>query len=182
MLEVNDLRALASADHSVFGRKMSWVKLATACLERIAVDTLLYRAMGETRERAGLLYDRLERRRAMKLRTPAATQHDIETVHRLHRGIVEVSALRRGAAVDVEGILGRLHSLRVAWDRVGQLVPHVIPKTEHFLTTVRTALERVVTHPSTRPGLVIMAQRLQQQWAGVSRDSPRGEVVQWDDD
>ena len=101
LLSINSLAELGRADFRVFGKKQSWKQLAEGVVQRLASDLLQLEGLGEARERADLLFHRLETRRDARVRTPFEIQQGIETVFRASGALREVEMLSRGTLIRV---------------------------------------------------------------------------------
>ena len=88
LMSINGLSDLERADFSAIGRKMSWAHLAEAVLRRLAGDALQMKDIRAVSERADLLHNRLEMRRAEKIRTTQSTQDGIDLLYSVTRSYV----------------------------------------------------------------------------------------------
>ena len=179
LLTVNSLGELGRQDFSAFGKKRSWIQLATGCVDRLATDLLLLQNVGEVAERCDLLYRRLEVRRAAKVRTPHEAQKAITDLYHASRSLRELEQLRKGRSVDTEGAIARARTVMGSWRAVSELVP-VQPKTSEMTAMVRAALHHVLSNGSDR--LKNLAQAALAQWGEGAPVESRGERIEWDSD
>lgn len=181
LMMYNSLAELGKQDFSVFGKKQSWVQLATGCVQRLAADLLLLTDMEETLERFDLLHHRLETRRAAKIRTPHETQSNIHTLNILRISLRDIHNLSTGRDVlDIEGAIGRAQTVMNTWRSASSLVPTVNPRTDALLEMVKLAMANVL-NGSARDNVKSAAHRVLVQFSGGGA-KPAGEQVIWDSD
>ena len=179
LMTYNSLAALGRQDFSVFGKKQSWVQLATGCVQRLAADLLLLTDIRETLERCDLLNNRLETRRAAKIRTPNETQNNIQTLNLLRICLRDIYNLSTGRDVlDIERALGRSQTVMNTWKMLSSLMPTVTPNTDVLVEMVKVAMVNVL-NGSARDVVKSMARRVLVQFSGGAAKPP-GEQVSWD--
>ena len=181
LLGINSLPELAKQNFEAFDRKRSWVQLATGCVQRLARDLMLLRSLGETAERAGVLHQRLERRRELRVRTPNETQSAICVVRNLSKTVNAIWKLSRGEMVeDVDTAVSSGKVIMPSWRAVSALVPTVKARGDEVVEMVKRALAVVVRHPAPREGIKLVARRAMEGWeAGPA--APEGEQVTFSD-
>ena len=123
LMMYNSLAELGKQDFSVFGKKQSWVQLATGCVQRLAADLLLLTDIRTTIKRCDLLHNRFETRRAAKIRTPNQTQSNIQTLNLLRTYLRDIHHLSTGRDVlDIERAIGRAQTVMNTWRSASSLV------------------------------------------------------------
>ena len=186
LLSINSLPELSRQDFSSFGKKQSWIQLATGCTQRLATDLLRLNSIGEVAERVDLLHNRLEARKAARIRTPNEAQKDIANLYATSRALRDLHRLGTGGAVDVEFVIGRAQSIMGSWRAVTAIAPNVDARTYEMGAIVRSALHRVLTGASS-DRVKDMARRALLQWGEAAPSAStamvrRGEKIDWDSD
>ena len=135
----------------------------------------------ETIERCDLLHNRLETRRAAKIRTPNETQSNIQTLNLLRTCLRDIHNLSTGRDVlDIERAIGRAQTVMNTWRSASSLVPTVNPRTDALLEMVKLAMANVL-NGSARDHIKSAAHRVRLQFSGGGVKAP-GEQVSWDSD
>ena len=183
LMTINGLSELERADFSAIGRKMSWAHLAEAVLRRLAGDALQMKDIRAVSERADLLHNRLETRRAEKIRTTQSTQDGIDLLYSVTQVIRELLKLREGVMTsDVQRAIGRATGLRSRFLQLSALTPDIRPRTNELEALVKSAFE-AVARANVSEGTKALARKSLQQWSQcLARSEPRGERITWDSD
>ena len=184
LLGVNSLSDLSRQNFSAFGKKQSWIQLANGCITRLAADMLSLDSIGETAERCMLLHDRLQTRKAERIRTPNEAQSAIQNLYIASVSIRDMWRLSEGKRVgDVEMVVGRAQSLMSTWRVVQSLVPATKANTERLISIVRKALSNVIKNTELRQMTREMARKGLVQWHGAPPSQvPGGTKVEFDSD
>ena len=157
LLKINSLQELAQQNFGSFGRKRSWVQLATGCVQRLARDLMLLRSPGEIAQRAEMLHQRLERRRELRIRTPNETQSGIQGVQKLSKTVNAIWQLSKGVMVeDVDDAVSSGKVMMPSWRTVSALVPTVQARTHEMEEMLKRALRVVADHPAPREGIKVV--------------------------
>ena len=181
LMMYNSLAELGKQDFSVFGKKQSWVQLATGCVQRLAADLLLLTDIRTTIKRCDLLHNRFETRRAAKIRTPNQTQSNIQTLNLLRTYLRDIHHLSTGRDVlDIERAIGRAQTVMNTWRSASSLVPTVNPRTDALLEMVKLAMANVL-NGSARDNVKSAARRVLVQFSSGGAKLA-GEQVIWDSD
>ena len=174
LMQTNPLHALERADFEVFGKRLSWVKLADGCIHRLSTDLLHLERVQDVKERADLLRSRLEARRAVgNRRTPTKTQTAIGDLYAASIAVYDLQTLSGGNLVrDVDGALGRLSVIMRRWRAVQSLAPHATPRTDDLVRMVKSAVDIVLASNVTE-STKAQARRLWSQWCPAARPAAR---------